>query len=157
MLYHPLCRDGTPSSTHQYIHFVSTNPDFGDSMKTCLYRSSNLITFLASGSLQKSVSGDQLLQTGFLRVYWSGRYITYTTRDHSSWESAFIIGFSCTVWTKNEILGWLISWWCASWRHFNSFLPTETAHKYGKGKLLSKKVRKLVTQKPFTSKWEKEL
>ena len=31
----------------------------------------------------------KLLQTGFLRVYWSECYITYTTRYHFSWEMCF--------------------------------------------------------------------
>ena len=40
---------------------------------------------------------------------------------------AFIIGFSFTIWTKWGPC-WLINRWCASWRHFNSSPPTDTAH-----------------------------
>ena len=37
--------------------------------------------------------------TGFLRVYRSGRYVTYVIRDILPEICVFFIGFSCTVWT----------------------------------------------------------
>ena len=56
----------------------------------------------------------QLLQTGFLRVYWSDHYITYTTRDHSSWGMCFL---SLILAVLCGLKFWLQSWWCAGWRH----------------------------------------
>ena len=45
---------------------------------------------------------NQLLQTGFLGVYWSCRYITYTTVTNFPGICAYIIGFNSTVWTKKS-------------------------------------------------------
>ena len=92
-------------------------------MKTYLYRLSNLkstITLLASVSWWKSVSGDrrflrfshnnynyhnhQLLQTGFLE-YTEAIATSRIPLDTILHEKcAFIIGFSCTVWTKRRSL-----------------------------------------------------
>ena len=41
--------------------------------------------------------------------------------------------------------------------HFNSSPPTDAAHHYNEGKGSSKKVRKLVTEKSFSSKRKKDL
>ena len=66
----------------------------------------------------------------------------------------FIIGFSFSVWTKVKRPSLSD---CASWRHFNFPPPNGTAHHLKAGKGSAKKVRKLVTEKPFTSKWKKEM
>ena len=39
---------------------------------------------------------------GFLGVYWSDHYITYTLVTNFPEISAFISGFSLTVWTKKS-------------------------------------------------------
>ena len=46
----------------------------------------------------------QLLQTGFLRVYRNERYITLPLDTFLPEICAFIIGFSCTMWTKLRFL-----------------------------------------------------
>ena len=45
---------------------------------------------------------NNLLQTGFLGVYWSDRYITYTLVTNFPEIVPFIIGFCFTVWTKKS-------------------------------------------------------
>ena len=62
---------------------------------------------------------------------------------------AFIIGFSCTVWTKLRTLAGLL----ADCVLAILILPsTDVAHQYKDGKGSSKKVRKQLTEKQFTSK-----
>ena len=136
-------------------------------MKTCLYRASNLkstITFLASVSWRKSVSADRSKQSFlalfiiiiiiifinfFRRVFSECTKAMITTsllqlETILPEECAFIIGFSCTVWTKmRSLAGQLADGTLAD--HFNS-VPTDTAHQHNEGKG-SSKVRNFLTQK----------
>ena len=64
---------------------------------------------------------------------------------------AFIIGFSCTVWTKTTSLACSLTGGVLAGAIFIIFVPFITAHHYKEGEGSSKRVWKLVTEKTFTS------
>ena len=53
---------------------------------------------------------NKILQTGFLGVYWSDHYYTYTLVTNFPEISTFIIGFSFTVWTKKSAKKYRNKW-----------------------------------------------
>ena len=60
------------------------------------------LRFIHNNNTNNNNYHNNLLQFGFLGVYWSDRYITYTLVTNFPEIVPFIIGFCFTVWTKKS-------------------------------------------------------